>query len=780
MTSAFLSRESLIDWRASEAICRELAANASEWTASFFVPDTKTFRVAYVNGEIFRARIDPNATTSSVVIIDKDIEALALSPGELASTRRLRSNVSSCLEALTEWKPHVILPLRSFGVLPLFSVSYLAHALGHAPKALTCPAYAVAIRRVLFQLHLAQTQHWGHLQKTDQLHPFVLFHCTRALLRLRTVLAEAHAAGKTAELTVFAANLEDDSLVLRVVEQAGYDSQMAASSAAALCGTGAASGEFKTQYLSALVGGPTGGGLDRAFLFIEGLAFSQAIAELAKPATQQHHAPDPGALGFSLNVLSELNGHRHTLLLGQGVDALIGLCERGRYAPGRPFHIDSQGRALAVPSVEVATALLAVALRRVRSAPDSEVLAVVNATRAIEAVMAEDVRRVEVALDPFGAGIRDGWCSDRAPSDYRVDAWVTAHAALFFLQRLRLLGAAKRRHVLGRYNWTPHARCKPKWDDIEEPNAGVAPSLKDLLSSVVQLPPSGKRARAPVFLLYGPPGSSKTSFVQGIASNLGWDLITLSPSDFIADSLDRIEFRSREVFEDLRNIDECVILLDEMDSLLRDRETIAEKNPGSIMEFVVPALLPKLQDLRDYSLDKRMAVFFATNYYETIDSAILRSGRIDSHVPVLPYSREARTRVLERMLGAVHPTIGDAIRKALVAYVHTLPCSLVYRDLERLVEAVDGIADPAAVASRVQLIARSIGVSPDVYSPKRRPKAFGEFCAMLARVNNEAPPAVDVAVSKDAARSYLQGALARMPTGQAWRVLAEEWVYLLK
>jgi hypothetical protein len=430
--------------------------------------------------------------------------------------------------------------------------------------------------------------------------------------------------------------------------------------------------------------------------------------------------------------------------------------------------------------VEISNALLAIALERVGSADDAEITAVLDATKDVEALLAGDTKQVEITGDKLGSGLRQGWCSDRAPSSYRVDAWVNVHAALFFLQRLRLLAAVKRRHVLTRYSWIPTLQCRPKWEEIKDPNEGTRlPSLKQTIENSVVIPQSGKRSRAPVFLLYGPPGTSKTSFVHGIASHLGWDLVTLSPSDFIADSLDRIELRAREIFEDLGNLDRCVILLDEMDSLLRDREILADKSAGTIMEFVVPALLPKLQQLRDYTLDKQLAVFFVSNYYESIDGAILRSGRIDAHLQVLPYGKIARAQVLESLAKRDVPELGGAERSELMTFVEKLPCNLVYRDLESIIQAIATATSASNVKERLKQIAPSLGISPEIYNPKRRLKALGEFCAMLARLVDSSDPELESNATREAAIEFILTKRAVLTEGP-WRSMADAWVERLR
>ncbi len=758
------------DWRGSEVICRDLAANAAKWTADFFLPKSATFAVAYRSDDAFRPTVDPNATTSSVVLVTKEIELFPQYLAELSGIGLLRDRVDTCVKNLPSWKLEKVLPLKSFGPLPLFSVAYLADALSYSENPLKSIPYAICIRRIIFELFKSQQQHW--VQNSDEIHPYVLFHSTRALLQFKKLLSKASDITRES----FRKNFVDDDRIKRLLVGAKYE----VGKAKEICGVSTGGGIFQEQYVAAITETAADSPIERALLFIEGLAFSQSIGELAKGSSDQNRDADPSILAFALYTLSILNARRHLSLLGQGVRVLADTCDHGHFQPGRPFHIDDKGRALAVLSVEISNALLAIALERISTADDTEITAVLNVTKDVEVLLANDTKQVEITGEGLESRIRKGWCSDRAPSNYRVDAWVNAHAALFFLQRLRLLAAVKRRHVLTRYSWIPTLQCRPKWEEIEDPNEGTPlPGLKPTIENAVIMPQSGKRSRAPVFLLYGPPGTSKTSFVHGIASRIGWDLVTLSPSDFIADSLDRIEQRAREIFEDLGNLDNCVILLDEMDSLLRDREILADKSAGTIMEFVVPALLPKLQQLRDYTLDKQIAVFFVSNYYESIDGAILRSGRIDSHLQVLPYGKTARGQVLESLAKRYAPDLGKAERLELMRFVERLPCNLVYRDLESIVQAIATASSVSKVKMILKQITPSLGISSEIYNPKRRPKALGEFCAMLARLVDSSEAVLDSNATREAAIEFILSKRSELTKG-SWRTTADAWVDRLR
>src|SRR2546423_6757699 len=95
-------------WRASEVICKDLAASAAKWTADFFAPDTETFKVAYSNRDEFQAVVNPNAATSSVVMVMKEIEAFPLDIAGLSGIRVLRDRMSACLARLPTWDLRVL------------------------------------------------------------------------------------------------------------------------------------------------------------------------------------------------------------------------------------------------------------------------------------------------------------------------------------------------------------------------------------------------------------------------------------------------------------------------------------------------------------------------------------------------------------------------------------------------------------------------------------------------------------------------------------------------
>jgi SpoVK/Ycf46/Vps4 family AAA+-type ATPase len=146
-------------------------------------------------------------------------------------------------------------------------------------------------------------------------------------------------------------------------------------------------------------------------------------------------------------------------------------------------------------------------------------------------------------------------------------------------------------------------------------------------------------------ILYGPPGTSKTTLAKAIAAELGWPLISLSPADFLARGDQGIEARSQEIFDVLTAGSRIVYFFDEIDELIRDRKD-ASAGGRSVFSFLTPSFLTKLQDFRDEAKKNEFIFIIGTNYFERIDSAAKRSGRIDDSFLVVYPDLPARAHLL--------------------------------------------------------------------------------------------------------------------------------------
>lgn len=165
-----------------------------------------------------------------------------------------------------------------------------------------------------------------------------------------------------------------------------------------------------------------------------------------------------------------------------------------------------------------------------------------------------------------------------------------------------------------------------------------------------KLLPSFRLRKRRSALLFGPPGTSKTTLVKAIAMRVGWPFVELSPSDFLKGGLEGIYGQVNEVFEDLMDLYGVVILFDEMDALVQSRDnTVAVAQQAGVgqldvtQKFLTTSMLPKLLKLRERA---RCIFFMATNHQREFDVAIKRAGRFDILVRMGPPSYQSKVKSL--------------------------------------------------------------------------------------------------------------------------------------
>ncbi|WP_255195681.1 AAA family ATPase [Halorarius litoreus] len=149
-------------------------------------------------------------------------------------------------------------------------------------------------------------------------------------------------------------------------------------------------------------------------------------------------------------------------------------------------------------------------------------------------------------------------------------------------------------------------------------------------------PPSG-------VLLYGPPGTGKTLLARALAGETGVNFIHVAGPELLDRYVGESEKSVREVFDRARQASPAILFFDEIDAIASKRGDGEE-----VTERVVSQLLTEMDNA---AANPNVVVLAATNRRDALDPALLRPGRLESHVKVPQPDADGRRAIL-----AVHTT----------------------------------------------------------------------------------------------------------------------------
>lgn len=131
-------------------------------------------------------------------------------------------------------------------------------------------------------------------------------------------------------------------------------------------------------------------------------------------------------------------------------------------------------------------------------------------------------------------------------------------------------------------------------------------------------------------LLVGPPGTGKTLLAKAVAGEAGVPFFSISGSDFVEMFVGVGASRVRDLFENAKDHAPCIIFIDEIDAVARQRGT----GVGGGHDEREQTLNQLLVEMDGFGVNEGIIVMAATNRVDILDPAILRPGRFDRKVAV--------------------------------------------------------------------------------------------------------------------------------------------------
>jgi len=172
---------------------------------------------------------------------------------------------------------------------------------------------------------------------------------------------------------------------------------------------------------------------------------------------------------------------------------------------------------------------------------------------------------------------------------------------------------------------------------------------KEELEEIVEFLKSPKKftdmgARIPKgVLLVGPPGTGKTLLAKAVAGEAGVPFFIISGSDFVEMFVGVGASRVRDLFEQAKKNAPCIIFIDEIDAVGRQRGA----GLGGGHDEREQTLNQLLVEMDGFGTNEGVIVLAATNRPDVLDRALLRPGRFDRQIVVSAPDVKAREQILE-------------------------------------------------------------------------------------------------------------------------------------
>ena len=162
-------------------------------------------------------------------------------------------------------------------------------------------------------------------------------------------------------------------------------------------------------------------------------------------------------------------------------------------------------------------------------------------------------------------------------------------------------------------------------------------------------------------LLVGPPGTGKTLLAKAVAGEANVPFFSLAGSDFVEMFVGVGASRVRDLFEEGKRHAPCIIFIDEIDAVARQRGT----GMGGGHDEREQTLNQLLVEMDGFGVNEGIIVMAATNRVDILDPAILRPGRFDRKVAVGRPDVKGREEILR--VHAKDKPLGEDVDLAQIA-----------------------------------------------------------------------------------------------------------------
>jgi len=381
---------------------------------------------------------------------------------------------------------------------------------------------------------------------------------------------------------------------------------------------------------------------------------------------------DPTELVFSTAVMSRFPSPELNHIFNAAINTIVKNQNSDGSWPTARIVSSSGKKLLHVASYEVALTLTNMLIRKIEEGDEETMEQILSALERTFRLVTGNFDKHYIKNVKYS-----GWANDHTRHEGLIESWTTAIVLTFLIHYRDALLAIKQRSILAKYRliFNPPKRTDILWPDLEPAlrlstelkqgwdNRLPDPTNKGTLSNALKdhfiTPILTNKIRRPgekrSLILFGGPGSRKTSLVKIIGEALNWPVLVLSPPDFLKNNgLEGFEATAQLIFDDLLSLRRVVILFDECEDFIKKRTKDQQIETRTIGAFITAGMLPRLQALKDKGWN--LFVFATNSSLKELDPAVIRKGRFDFKQLIDYPTLKAQFRYIEKKATLVKDT----------------------------------------------------------------------------------------------------------------------------